>query len=146
MKMRVVVSVIVILASSSWSLAQCPPRAVPRNPAPVRQTPASSGSDCLVKVLQTFGLNKKVTRAVTLESGKSYWFAANGCPRMGTIGISIVDGAGKVLKSDEANSPSFCFTAGSSGKYTLRVKALSLTGLNTWGTIDACFSKSGCGE
>jgi hypothetical protein len=37
-----------------------------------------------------------------------------------------------------------CFTAPSSGRYTVRVKAMSLMGRYTWGTIDGCFSPSGC--
>ena len=121
----------------------CPPRAVPTNPAPL---PGRSGSDCIIRLLDNLGLEQEGTRTVTLERGRSYWFAANGCPKMGRIQLQIVDQSGTVVKQDESYSPSFCYTARASGKYTIRVKALSLMGRYTSGTIDACLSHSRCKE
>lgn len=136
------VSALFVLAPSARA-QMCAPARIPANPAPVA---VSSGSQCLAKILQTFGLNEEYTETLTLEQGKSYWFAANGCPRMGVIGLSIIDQKGTVLKQAQSYSPSFCYTASVSGKYTVKVKALSMMRSYPSGTIDACFSRSHCGD
>ena len=125
----------------SASAQFCAPARIPANPAPVV---ASSGSGCLAKVLRTFALNEEYTETLTFEEGKSYWFAANGCPRTGAIGLYITGQKGAVLKQAQSYSPSFCYTAGVSGKYTVKVKALSMMRSCQSGTIDACISRSRC--
>jgi len=125
----------------SASAQFCAPARIPANPALVV---ASSGSGCLAKVLRTFALNEEYTETLTFEEGKSYWFAANGCPRTGAIGLYITGQKGAVLKQAQSYSPSFCYTAGVSGKYTVKVKALSMMRSCQSGTIDACFSRSRC--
>ena len=140
MKIASVVSVFVLaLWATSADAQYCRPDPRPANPAP-------AGESCRVQIVDNFNLNQEASRTVAVESGKSYWFAASGCPRMGRIRIAVLDGAGKTLKSDEGYSPSLCITAKNGGKYTIRVKAVSLTGSYTWGTIDACFSASNCRE
>lgn len=135
-------TVLALLALAQSASAQiCAPARIPANPAPVA---VSSGSQCLAKVLRTFSLNEEYTETLTLEKGKSYWFAANGCPRMGTIALYILDQTGAPVKQAQSYSPSFCFTAGVSGKYTIQVKALSMMRSYQSGTIDACFAASRC--
>jgi hypothetical protein len=120
------------------AFAVCPPGAVPQDPA------ALSHGEVLAQFYDNFNLHEEDTQAVVLIKGKKYWFAANGCPRMGRIGLSILDTGGKVLQRKEGSSPSFCFTAQRDGAHTVKVKALSLKGANTFGGIEAQLSESGC--
>lgn len=139
--------VVTFIALPGLALAWCQPGTVPANPAPVKAESASagsSGSNCIEKVLDGFSLNQETVRTVNLKKDQSYWFAANGCPRMGTIQISVADTQGKEVKKAQSNSPSFCFKAKEDGKYKIKIKALSLTGSNTSGNIDSCFSDSKC--
>lgn len=132
---------VLLMTSAAWA-AWCPPGTVPVDPAPLpKQT---TQNECLGKATRTFSLDEESTQTIRLEKGKSYWAAANGCPRMGRIGISIMKN-GKVLKHDVGTSPSFCFRADSSGEYVFKIKALSLVGSSTSGSIDACLSESRCG-
>ncbi len=147
MRARVLVAVFAALTTGAVAFGQriyCPPGTVPRNPAPPATSSGRSGSGCLVAFFDNFNLGEQASRVVALERGKSYWFAANGCPKMGRISLTVSDAAGRVLKSAENYAPSMCFIAPSSGRYTVRVKAMSLMGRYTWGTIDGCFSPSGC--
>ncbi|MDO8501779.1 MAG: hypothetical protein Q7S20_08040 [Gemmatimonadaceae bacterium] len=138
--MRITTVAVALLLYLSPSLARaqsCRTSAVPRDPHP-------AGAESLVRIAGDFHLNEKQTKKITLEAGKAYWFAANGCPRMGNIQISILDSAGTVLKRSEKYDPALCLVAKTSGEYTLQVKASSLIGSNSWGSIDADFSASGC--
>lgn len=120
------------------AFAVCPPGTVPSNPAPKAQ------AESLAQFFANFTRHEEETQTVTLKKGQHYWFAANGCPRMGQIGISMLDSKGKVMKKAQASSPSFCFTAPRDGEYIVKVKAISLRGSNTFGGIDAQLSESGC--
>ncbi len=80
---------------------------------------------------------------MNLVAGKSYWFAASGCPRMGNIRIAVTK-AGKTMKSDEGHQPSICVKVETTGSYSIRVKALSLTRSSSWGSIDSALSDSNC--
>lgn len=128
------------LSLTAWAL--CPPGRVPANPAPV--APSTSDKADLFRVLDTFFLDEEQEEEILLEKGRSYWFAANGCPKMGKIQITLVDAKGEVLKQEKAFAPSFCFTASESGKYRAKVKAASLSGNSRSGTIEASLSESGC--
>ena len=120
------------------ALAVCPPGMVPMNPAP------EDSSVPIAEFFDNFSLGENQTETVTLKKGQSYWFAANGCPRMGRINISIIDSGGKTLKRDESFSPSFCFTAPKDGDYTVKVMAITLQHGNSFGGIKAKLSDSGC--
>lgn len=137
--------IVTFLTFELSAFAECRPGTVPRNPAPVEpsEKPLSSGENCIVKVLDSFGLGEEFTKTFELTQGKSYWFAANGCPKMGTIAISVLDDKGKILKETKDYAPSLCFIAERNGQYTIKVKAISLTSGSS-GNIDACFSESGC--
>ncbi len=116
----------------------CRPSIRPANPTPVR------AQSCLMQALREFGLNEESASTLVLEKGKSYWFSASGCPKMGNIGLYILNSEGAVVKQASSYSPSFCFTPQATGKYTVKAKALSLMHAYRSGTIDACFSESGC--
>lgn len=136
-------AVLVFWATATFG--QCPTGSVPRNPAPVRPAaPTASRANCLVKVLDQFTLGEEFKRELTLQKGKGYWFAANGCPRMGNIGLYVIDSAGNVLKQASAYAPSLCFWPPATGKYVIKVKALSLMHSHRSGSIDACMSESAC--
>jgi hypothetical protein len=134
-----------LAGSMIWALqalptyAVCPPGRVPEDPAATRV-------EAMAQFYDNFSLHEEDTKTVTLKKGKHYWFGANGCPRMGRIGIAILDTGGKVLKREEGSSPSLCFTAKRDGHHTIKVKAVSLKGSNTFGGIDAQLSESGCGN
>lgn len=130
-----------LLAFGSGAVfAWCVPATVPANPAPV----STGGSECLFKVLRGFSRGEETTKTLRLTQGNSYWFAANGCPRMGNINISIVNSNGEVVRESVGYSPSFCFSPDKDGVYTIKVKAVSLMNNNSDGNIDSCFSESGC--
>jgi hypothetical protein len=136
-----------IITMSRFASAQhwCPPAQVPRDPGPAVDTaPSSAGTNCLEKVLDSFTLNEETTRTVNLKKNQSYWFAASGCPKMGTIRIAITDAQGKVLRKAESYSPSFCFKAENDGQHKIVIKAVTLSGSSTSGNIDSCFSESKC--
>jgi hypothetical protein len=132
------VAALVPCATPARAQGICRPSVRPANPAPVR------AQSCLMQALREFGLNEETTSALVLEKGKSYWFGASGCPKMGNIGLYILDSEGAVVKQASSYSPSFCFTPRATGKYTVKAKALSLMHAYRSGTIDACFSESGC--
>lgn len=137
--------IVVFLMFELSAFAWCPPGTVPvyQGSGESAEKPQGPGKDCMVKVLDDFGLGKEVTKRLNLTAGKSYWFAANGCPKMGTIRISVLDNKGKILKEAEDYAPSLCFTAEESGQYKIKIKAISLTRGNS-GNIDSCFSESEC--
>jgi hypothetical protein len=137
-----VVGLAVLLTSSAiWAATWCPPGTVPVNPAPVAK--GSNQADCKGKTVGTFGRNEEVAKTVRLQKGMSYWVAANGCPKMGRIAVSIIQN-GQVLKEDVSTSPRFCFRAETDGEHVFKVKALTLVGASTSGSIDACLSESRC--
>jgi hypothetical protein len=138
-------AVVVALVLASWadvaSAQSCHTGTPPRDPAPASQT-----AGVRVRIAGDFDLNETDTREIQAEAGKSYWLSAAGCPRMGRIRVAILDAAGKTVKVNEGFAPSLCFTPQSSGKYTVQVTALSLTGSNAWGSIDSGLSDSRCGS
>ena len=89
-------------------------------------------------------MGERAVSTVAVQRGKSYWFSASGCPKMGNISISVLDAGGAVLKQAKSYSPTLCYRAERDGAVTVEVKALSLMGSYRSGTIDACFSASGC--
>lgn len=111
----------------------------PANPAPVSQV-------FVTRIAGDFSLNEEDTREIKVEAGKSYWLSAAGCPRMGRIQVAVTDANGKTVQSDDGYSPSACFSPTTSGKYTVKVTAKSLTGSNPWGSIDAAVAESNCGK
>lgn len=115
----------------------CHPDTRPSNPAPMSLA-------LHMRVAGDFRLHEEKTRTTQLQAGKSYWLSAAGCPRMGQIRLAVLDARGKTVQVDEDDAPSFCFTPQKSGKYTVKLRALSLTGSNTWGSIDAGLAASQC--
>jgi hypothetical protein len=132
-----VVALILALWVELGHAQSCQPAARPSNPAPVSQ-------DLRVRIAGDFSLNEEKTRTTLLESGKSYWLSAAGCPRMGRIRMAVVDTDGKTVKVHEGHAPSFCFSPLKSGNYTVKITALTLNGSNSWGSIDAGLTASQC--
>ena len=135
---------VAMITLSGLASAYCPPGAIPADPAPAEKKAKSAGTNCLDKVSDSFSRGEEVTHTVNLKRGQSYWFGANGCPKMGNIRLSVADTQGKLLRKGESYSPSFCFKATSDGAYKVGVKAMTLMGSNTSGNIDSCFSESRC--
>lgn len=118
------------------ALAWCPPGYT------VQSEPGYSGSPtCLVSIDGSFGQEETKSEVHYLEEGKNYLFSASGCPRVGTIGIYLLDDTGRIVMEEAGYRPSFSYKADRSGDYTVQVKVLSLVGDNTWGNVDACFSE-----
>lgn len=132
-----VVALVLVLWAAVASAQSCPPASRPSNPTPV-------GQDLRVRIVGDFSLNEEKTRSTQLDSGKSYWLSAAGCPRMGRIRMAVVDTNGKTVKMDEGHAPSFCFSPQKSGNYTVKITAVTLKGSNSWGSIDAGLAASQC--
>lgn len=133
-----------LLFISKTAFAWCAPAPIPANPVSVVKTGTGDTSDCIVKVLRSFNKGEEVIEEVMLTRGTSYWFSASGCPRMGNISISVVNSNGELVKESVGYSPNFCFQADNDGAYSVKVKAVSMTGTSTYGNIESCFSASGC--
>jgi len=132
-----VVALILTLWVKLGHTQSCHPDTRPSNPAPASQA-------LHVRIAGDFRWNEEKTRTTQLTAGKNYWLSAAGCPRMGRIRMAVVDASGKTVQVDEGDAPSFCFSPQKSGKYTVKLRALSLTGSNTWGSIDAGLGASQC--
>lgn len=138
MKTRTVALTVLLASWAGVAAAQsCPPASRPSNPA--------AGSQALrAQIVGDFRLNEERSRSLEADAGKSYWFSAAGCPRMGRIRIAVVNADGKTVQTNEGYSPSLCFIPEGTGKYTFKVTAASLSGSNSWGSIDAGLSDSTC--
>ncbi len=132
-----VVALILTLWVKLGSAQSCHPDTRPRNPAP-------AGQALHVRIAGDFRLHEEKTRTTQLKAGKSYWLSAAGCPRMGRMRLAVVHASGKTMHAEEGNAPSFCFRPPKSGKYAVKLRALSLTGANSWGSIDAGLAASQC--
>lgn len=137
MKLAATIGFCLLLWTSPGKAQSCHTSAQPRNPAP-------TGDSSRARIAGDFNRGEERTEVIDAQSGKSYWFSASGCPRMGTIRIDVLNAAGKVLKSEESYGPSFCISAPDNGKLTLRVTAVSLSGSNSWGSIESYFADSNC--
>ena len=134
-----VVAMVMATLAKGASAQTCHTATRPSNPAPTTQL-------VVTRIAGDFSLNEERTREIQIEAGKSCWLSAAGCPRMGRIRVAIVDAAGKTVKEEVGYSPSLCFSAEQSGKYTVKVAALSLRSGYGWGSIDAGLSDSNCGK
>jgi len=132
----VVALVLVVWAELGYTQS-CHTDTRPSNPAPV-------GQALHVRIAGDFRLHEEKTRTTQLTAGKRYWISAAGCPRMGQISLKMADAHGKTVQVDEGDAPAFCFSPPKSGKYTIKLRALSLTGANRWGSIDAGLAPSQC--
>jgi hypothetical protein len=134
----------VALVFNPAAFAQCYPRQLRVDPAPVQASTASR-SECLVRMdNRVIRKNERASERARLTAGQSYWFAASGCPRVGNIGIYVLNRNGQVLNRAEGYDLGFCFGVQEDDEYALEVKVLTLKSGYTAGYVDACVSKSGC--
>lgn len=126
---------LLVFSSQNALEAYCPPESTVQSEQGV--------STCMVSIEDSFAQGETKSEEHYLEKGKNYLFSAGGCPRVGALGIYLLDKNGKVVKKNTGGKPSLCYQANQSGDYTIQVKVLSLVGSNTWGNMNACFSE-GC--
>lgn len=133
-----VLAAVCVFISGNNAYSYCDPGA----PAISNAAPAIAGSpECMERINSSFNRGETMTRSVYLSKGETYSAAATGCPRAGTIEISVLKN-GSIIASSSDYAPRFCFRAPEDGDYTFKVQLKTTLHDSSWGNVNACFYKS----
>ena len=113
-------------------------------PVYAEKTAKSTGKNCVAKLDGNYDAGEAKTVKVNLNAGETYWAGANGCVRVKTMSVSVLDADGEVLATKKGSAPRICFKAPATGTYTFEVKAVALNSGYSWGTIDSCLVAKKC--